>query len=105
MGDDAWPLLPIAISEAALIGVNPVPVPKVIKITDDPVAGAGPEEVRSARGKAALDQQSVEGLEEPARERMFPAAPLPGCAMQNLQLRKKASASAVVAAVLSCSGP
>jgi len=89
MGDNAGPLLPIGVGEAALIGINPLPQPKIIKVAHDPAAGGRPEELRAARGKAALYQQPVERLEELARERMLLAATLPGGAVQRLQLSEE----------------
>src|SRR6516165_1228204 len=68
VGDETWPFVPIAVGETALIGVNAVAEPKIVKIADDPVAGASSQQLGSAFGKAALDQQPVEGLEELARK-------------------------------------
>src|SRR6516225_7407030 len=63
MGDEAGPLPPIGIGEAALIGINPVSQPKIVEVADNAVPGGGSQELRPAPGKAALYQQPVERLE------------------------------------------
>src|SRR6516162_3259485 len=90
MSDDPRPFPPIGIGEPTLIRINPVCEPKIIKVADDAVPGGGFEELRPAPGKAALYQQPVERLEEPAGERMFLAATLPGSTMQRFQLGEEA---------------
>ena len=90
MRHDAGPLPSIGIGEAALIGINAVPQPKIIKVADDAVPGGGSEELRPAPGKAALYQQAMERFEEVARERMPFAATLPGSAVQRLQRGEEA---------------
>ena len=87
--DDPGALPAIGISEAALIGINPIPQPEIIKVTDGMVSGADPQELRPARCKVALYKQPVERFEELAGECVPFAATLPGSTVQRLQLREE----------------
>src|SRR5262249_5811301 len=72
--DHPRPLAPVGIVEAALIGVYAVTEPEIVKVPDDPIAGADSEELDPARGEIAPDQQNMKRLEKPRCERMRLAA-------------------------------
>ena len=105
MGDDPGPLPPIGIGKSALIGINPVCEPKIVKVANDAVPGGGSDELRPACGKAALYQQPWNGSKNSPENECFLPRRSQEAECNVFNSAKNPSASAVVAAALSCNGP
>ncbi len=58
--NDPGPLAAIGIGEPALVRIHPLAEAKIVEVAQDPVAGAGSQELGPAFGEATLDQQPVE---------------------------------------------
>src|SRR5205085_9049655 len=91
MRDRAGPGRPVVVVEPALVGVNIIAQAEIVQIADDPVAGAGPQQLGHAGIEAALDQRSMKSLEKRAGERVRLAPTLPGGGMQLLHRGKESA--------------